>query len=116
MTLDTQVLERLKGKLLAEKARLEGELARMAKPTDVAGEYETRFENLGTDADENATEVETYVGNVAVEDTLETELKEVNDALSKMEAGTYGLCEKTGQPIPTERLDVYPAARTLVDA
>jgi RNA polymerase-binding transcription factor DksA len=33
-----------------------------------------------------------------------------------MDAGTYGVCEKTGQDIPLDRLEAYPAARTLVDA
>ncbi|QQR78468.1 MAG: TraR/DksA C4-type zinc finger protein [Candidatus Moraniibacteriota bacterium] len=116
MALDTTTIDRLKEKLLAEKERLESELGRLAKPTGVAGEYETQFENIGTDTDENATEVEDYADKLAVEGTLETELKEVSAALAKMDAGTYGVCEKTGQDIPVERLEAYPAARTLVDA
>lgn len=115
MTLDSTLLARLKEKLLVEKSRLEGELGKMARPTGVAGEYETQFENIGTDVDENATEVEDYADKLGVEETLETELREVNDALLKMEVGTYGVCEKTGQNIPVDRLEAYPAARTLVD-
>lgn len=116
MVLDTHVLAGLKDKLLAEKVRLEVELGRIAKPTDINGEYETKFENIGTDADENATEVENYVGNLGVEGALESELRDVSDALAKMDKGTYGVCEKTGQMIPQNRLEAYPAARTLVDA
>lgn len=116
MALDTTVLAHLKEKLLTEKSRLEAELGRFAKPTGVEGDYTTQFENIGTDPDENATEVESYADNVAIEGTLETELKDVNDALAKMDAGKYGLCEKTGEEIPMDRLEAYPAARTLVDA
>lgn len=116
MALDTTTIARLKEKLLAEKVRLEGELGRFAKPTGTEGNYTTQFENIGTDPDENATEVEGYVDNIAIEGTLETELKEVNDALAKMETGTYGICEKTGEEIPADRLEAYPAARTLVNA
>ena len=116
MALDTTVLAELKEKLLAEKARLEGELGRFAKPTGASGDYATQFENIGTDPDENASEVEEYADNVAIEGTLETELKDVNDALAKMEVGTYGICEKTGEEIPLDRLQAYPAARTLVGA
>ncbi len=116
MALDTTVLAELKEKLLAEKARLEGELGRFAKPTDMEGNYTTQFENIGTDPDENASEVEEYVDNVAVEGTLESELKDVTDALAKMEDGSYGICEKTGEEIPLDRLRAYPAARTLVGA
>lgn len=116
MALDSNTLAQLKEKLLAEKARLEGELGRFAKPTGVEGNYTTQFENIGTDPDENATEVEEYADNIAIEGTLETELKDVNDALAKMETGTYGICEKTGEEIPADRLEAYPAARTLVGA
>ncbi len=114
MALDTTTLAQLKAMLVAEKSRLEAELGRFAKPSGVAGDYVTQFDNIGTDQDENATEVEEYAGNVAIEGTLETELKEVIDALAKMENGRYGICEKTGEVIPLERLKAHPSARTLV--
>lgn len=116
MSLDTSVLSELKTKLLAEKMRLEEELARIATPTGTEGDYETKFDDFGNDPDENASEVEEYVDNVAVEGTLESQLKDVIDALAKMDAGTYGVCEKTGEMIPVERLQAYPAARTKVGA
>ncbi len=40
------------------------------------------------------------------------ELKDVNDALKKIETGKYGIDEETGKPIPKERLMANPAART----
>jgi len=116
MALDNAVLESLKGKLLAEKMRLEGELARFAKPTEIPGNYETQFSTIGTAPDENASEVEEYASNVALEGTLETELRDVNSALAKFDVGTYGICEKTGELIPIKRLEAYPAARTIVGA
>ena len=36
---------------------------------------------------------------------------EVDDALRRMDAGTYGLCEGCAQPISEERLAVRPFAR-----
>lgn len=114
MTLDPAIVDELKEKLLAEKARLEGELVRFAKPTGAEGDYETRFEDMGTDPDENASEVEEYVDNLALESNLENHLKDVNDALAKIAKGTYGICEKTGEMISVERLRAYPAARTAI--
>jgi DnaK suppressor protein len=38
-------------------------------------------------------------------------LMEVERALAKLEAGTYGICEVTGEPIGFERLRVRPWAR-----
>lgn len=116
MALDTAILSQLKDKLLAEKTRLEADLSRMGNPTDVAGNYEMKFDDLGNDPDENASEVEEYVDTVAVEGNLEGQLKDVNDALAKIDAGTYGVCEKTGEEIPVERLQAFPAARNKVGA
>ncbi|WP_017187029.1 TraR/DksA C4-type zinc finger protein [Alkalibacillus haloalkaliphilus] len=39
------------------------------------------------------------------------QLKEIDHALAKMEDGTYGVCEKTGEAIPFERLEAMPTAR-----
>ena len=38
-------------------------------------------------------------------------LDEINDALSRIESGTYGTCELTGEPIAPERLDAVPWTR-----
>lgn len=42
---------------------------------------------------------------------LGAELADVEHALSKFERGTYGLCEKCGEPIPLARLMILPEAR-----
>ncbi len=114
MALDTQNKEVLREKLLSEKKRLESGLLRFADATGTVGSYETRIEDMGTDPDENASEVEEYVDNLGLEQNLEAQLKDVNDALAKMEAGTYGVCEETGKEIPLDRLMAYPGARTAL--
>jgi DnaK suppressor protein len=115
MALDTSVMAELKQKLAEEKSRLEKELERFATSTGVSGDYETRYENIGEDRDENASEVEQYSDDLALENTLEYQLREVNEALERMEKGNYGVCEKGGEEIPLERLQAYPAARTCVN-
>jgi len=114
MAIDKALMSELKQKLLAEKAHLEVELARLGKPTGSIGDYETTIEEIGTDPDENATEVEGYVDNLGVESNLEGQLRDVLAALKKMDQGTYGVCEKTGKEISIERLRAYPAARTAI--
>ena len=42
-------------------------------------------------------------------------LADVNRALAKLDAGTYGTSEKTGAPIPLARLEAIPWARNNVD-
>lgn len=41
-------------------------------------------------------------------------LDEIDAALSRLEAGTYGICERCGRPIAPARLDARPTARTCV--
>jgi DnaK suppressor protein len=44
-------------------------------------------------------------------DRLEDELREVEDALARLEEGTYGTCQACGRPIEEEHLRSQPAAR-----
>jgi len=114
MALDKNTLEELKTKLQREKTRIESELAQFAKPTGIPGDYETKFENIGTDIDENASEVEQYADNLALENTLEKELSKINKALEKIANHTYGLCQNCGEEIDIKRLKVYPAAQNCI--
>ncbi len=115
MTIDANTLAELKEKLLEEKTRIQAELERIGKPTTEAGDYSTSFNEIGTNEDENASEVEEYADNIALEANLEKQLKEILEALEKMEAGTYGKCENCNIDIPIERLRAYPAAKTCLN-
>ena len=42
-------------------------------------------------------------------------IQEIDHALAKIEAGTYGICEVSGLPIPRERLKAIPWARERVE-
>lgn len=115
MTLDPQILAELKEKLLQEKTRIKDEIVRIAKPTKDSVGFNTTFNEIGTDEDENASEVEEYTDNLAMEATLEKQLKDVVDALAKIEAGNYGKCENCGTDILIERLKAYPAAKKCLN-
>jgi DnaK suppressor protein len=41
-------------------------------------------------------------------------LAEIDTALQRVEAGTYGSCERCGEPIAPARLEARPAARTCI--
>jgi RNA polymerase-binding transcription factor DksA len=43
---------------------------------------------------------------------LETEYRDIKRALAKIAAGTYGLCEISGESIEPDRLAIKPTART----
>jgi len=47
-------------------------------------------------------------------DQQENERKETLHALGKIKNGTFGICEKSAEPIPVERLEANPIARYKV--
>lgn len=111
MVLEEKEMKRFEEILIAQKSKLEEDLSRIAKPTSKEGDYETVHEEIGDDMDENASEVEEYVGNIALESNLEEQLKGVNRALEKIKDGTYGVCEECGADIIIGRLEANPAAK-----
>ena len=45
---------------------------------------------------------------------VEHHLAEVDAAIARLDAGTYGVCERCGSPIGAERLEALPAARLCI--
>jgi RNA polymerase-binding transcription factor DksA len=53
--------------------------------------------------------------DLSILDGLEAELAEIEAAIVRIDEGTYGVDEVTGEPIDPARLDAVPQARTNVD-
>lgn len=51
---------------------------------------------------------------LALIDRLRGQLREVERALRKIDDGTYGLCDRCGQPIGIERLEALPYSTLCV--
>lgn len=108
----------LKKQLLQMKEEAEQDLekyrddqAKQDYPNDKTGEISSVADhpgNHGTDQFEREKEMTLY-------EQAREKLMEVNDALARMEDGRYGVSEKSGEPIPTERLEAMPTARFRVD-
>lgn len=109
-------LEEIKKKLLDEKARLEQELGSFArKNPNNPEDYQTNFPQLGSDEDENASEVTTFTDNLTIERALEKELQDTNSALKRIEEKVYGSCKYCGKPIPEKRLLIRPTSSACID-
>jgi DnaK suppressor protein len=54
--------------------------------------------------------------DASVEEGIERRLGEVERALQKVEEGTYGVCDDTGEEIPRGRLEAVPEAIRTVEA
>jgi DnaK suppressor protein len=104
-------------RLAAVRARLEA-LAHQAE--EVRSELATESasgDNGHADEDRLAD-----IHNRAAEAVVTTQLlgleagveREARAAIERIDQGTYGLCERCGQPIPKGRLEVIPYARTCV--
>lgn len=60
--------------------------------------------------EEEADEASELEKRLALEKRLKESLNEVEHALQKYEAGTYGLCDSCGQAIEQARLEAIPQA------
>ena len=84
-------------------------------------------ENPGSIKDETAdSTVDNHLADLAtvtldreidytLEENSENVLKEIDKALEKIDAGTFGVCETCGNPIAEERLAAIPYATQCID-
>lgn len=100
-----QRLEAERDELLAELQRIEDRTAgRDRLNSDVASED---FDEPGGDAAQETLE---RSQSMAIGESLRDMLDSVNNALKKLETGTYGICDSCGKEIPKARLEIMPAA------
>ena len=112
MALDMQ---KIKAQLEARRTALQQQIAGLTEaypqPVDPieASEGSQDFEETAVDFLETQQEQSIMVNEQAL-------LTEVQDALKRIEQGTYGTCVVCGQPIPEKRLEAIPwAARCIKD-
>lgn len=118
--LDQKTTEELKIALEKERDLLTSELKTIATPDPhLKGDWDVKHSEWGEDqitseedlqSGESVNESDEDMKNKALSDHLELRLKEVNDALGRIENGTYGICKICSEPIPEERLKANPAA------
>jgi DnaK suppressor protein len=65
-----------------------------------------------TESDEVADKIEDMEEGKGENAALMARKEEVEAALKRIEDGTYGICETSGEQIEEERLEANPAART----
>ena len=73
----------------------------------------------GSTADNHLADAasETYERELdeGLEEDAQAQLREVDDALARIEAGTYGTCTVCGKEIPVERLEAVPWTKLCID-
>jgi DnaK suppressor protein len=109
--LDEAALARFQEELIRHRDFLRAEIAAQgADPdsNDVDLVDDAGFADRGHSSEERSQVI-------AVVRALRSNLRDVERALSKMKTGTFGICERCGQPISTERLEALPWAELCID-
>lgn len=99
-------LSNQKETLEQERAQVLNELA------NLRAELQQAPEMTGDEVDLNVYEREKTLSLVSA---YERRLEEIDAALKAAALGKYGICERCGNPIPPERLQIFPEARLCVD-
>ncbi len=111
MTFSSEFIQEQKDELIKEKEELKKGIEKIAKKEPEGEEnYEPKHPEYGRAPEENADEEERFLAEADVENSIENHLREIDNALDKIEKGTYGICSKCGQEIDEKRLKAYPSA------
>ncbi len=110
--LSRKEIEEFREALLERRRLLMGDVEEMEKE---AFSDETKTVSTNHLADSSSEQWEQEFTLARIENETE-ELKEINRALEKIENGTYGICEATGDFISIERLRVMPYTRITIEA
>ena len=113
--MEAKDLESMRAKLLEERERIVTDLQSLEEqtastPKDASGDlsgYSSHMADMGSDSMER--EKAFLFASVK-----RRRLDELESALLRIEAGTFGACEDCGKPIPAKRLERMPGATLCV--
>ena len=113
MTVDP---EEARKRVMDEKARVEGLIHNLKDGLGDGSESDELSELSDYDQHPADTATETFERekDLSILEQLENELAELQAALERVDAGTYGIDEQTGEPIDPARLDAFPTPRTNI--
>ena len=112
--LDQEFVEKQRQRLQEIKAELERMVRGLEEDQQHRAEEEGDFTQH--DSGDMSQSLFNRELDATVEQTMEKRLEAVERALQKVEEGTYGLCDDTGEAIPKGRLEAMPEAIYTVEA
>ncbi len=111
--MDPQTRDRLRGELETERAQHLEMLEEYG-----ADPYSDEVKDLGVGNDgfaDSAQATEERSELLAQIDVARNRVRQIDEALEQMDEGTYGVCERCGQPIQAERLEVRPLSVRCIE-
>lgn len=109
--LKPEQLAHFRRKLLEERRAIEARIA--SRQGDIMDTVRDE-EGVG-DLEDEGQRVYDREDDLVSNELDEQQLQQVKRALARIDAGTYGVSEVSGKPIPIARLEAVPSATTLVN-
>jgi DnaK suppressor protein len=109
--MDQQTTDQLRKRLTGEEVALLRQLQELGARHDTDGIERPFLEEGFADAGQATAE---RVNLLTMVKSLRDTLHEVQEALKRMDAGTYGVCQRCGKPVAEERLEALPATRLCI--
>jgi RNA polymerase-binding transcription factor DksA len=102
-------------RVLAEQERLSNLVRELRGELGSEGDASSELADYDQHPADSASETFEHEKDLGILEELENELAELQAALERIDNGTYGIDEVTGEPIDPERLEAFPAARTNIE-
>jgi RNA polymerase-binding protein DksA len=109
---DTQ---RFRAILLEERGRVESALNHLHEDNSGSLEEETEEETYDNHLADSATATLNREIDYTLEENSEHVRTAINEALKRIDDGTFGRCGRCGKPIAEERLEAIPYANRCID-
>ena len=106
--LDRKTIEHFRKILLKERERIIGDVRQMDESSKEMGQ--DGIQDIG---DEAATIYNKQI-LLTLNENERMRLRELDEALDRIESGAYGVCEECGGPVGLKRLEVRPVAKYCV--
>ena len=108
--------QRARKRLSEERERLERVRAGLVGPDGVViGVDDTELSSADQHPGDTGSETFEVEKNQALLESVEAELRDIDDALERLDNGSYGKSVLSGETIPDERLEAVPWARYTVE-
>jgi DnaK suppressor protein len=101
--------------LLEERDRVTAAINHLHEDNSRSIEDETEEETYDNHLADSATATLNREIDYTLEENAEHVLQAVNEALQRIEDGTFGTCGRCGKPIAEERLEAIPYANRCID-
>jgi DnaK suppressor protein len=108
---EEELADRMRRALVEQRAQLRREIAEQGGDPD--GDEVSFVDDAGFSDRSHSTQERSRL--ISVVGALRSNLAEVDRALGRIDAGSYGSCERCGKPIDPARLEARPWAVLCID-